>query len=183
MPRLVYLNLDAAYDGEELHFENGGFRKLKEINLKNLKWLKVVKIDQGALSHLEKLEIGPSLEMKEVPTDIINLRKLKHLDIWEMPREFVAAMQPDGGEHFWKIKNVARVRFWRKDDAGDYVEYKLSSSNAEPPKPALSGSNPKPPKLWDRRHPYTPYGYSAAFPSPLVGVYTDKSDVNNFADY
>ncbi|EXB54755.1 hypothetical protein L484_012855 [Morus notabilis] len=138
MPHLVYLNLDAAYGGEELHFEKCGFQKLKELNLKNLRRLKLVKIDVGALSLLEKLEIGPSHELKEVPNDFTNLGKLKYLDIWGMPTEFAAATKP-GGLNIQKIKHVAHVRYWRKQGDGNYVEDKLPLSH--PLRPNLGGGN------------------------------------------
>ncbi|GLT64762.1 hypothetical protein SLA2020_372330 [Shorea laevis] len=37
LPNLITLSLNHAYDGEQLHFEEGGFRKLKRLTLRELK--------------------------------------------------------------------------------------------------------------------------------------------------
>jgi disease resistance protein RPM1 len=61
LPNLITFSLNHAYDGEQLHFEEGGFRKLKKLTLKELKKLKMVEIDKGSMPGLEQLEIGPGL--------------------------------------------------------------------------------------------------------------------------
>jgi hypothetical protein len=40
LPNLINLSLNHAYDGEQLHFEEGGFRKLKRLMLRELKKIK-----------------------------------------------------------------------------------------------------------------------------------------------
>jgi disease resistance protein RPM1 len=59
LPNLVTLSLNHAYDGEQLHFKEGGFQKLKKLTLRELKKLKMVEIDRGSLLGLEQLDIGP----------------------------------------------------------------------------------------------------------------------------
>ena len=111
---LTYIYLYQAYDGEELHFVEGGFRRLKELRLRNMDGLKAVKIDGEAMPLLEDLEFGTFPLMKEMPTDVQRLTNLKSLVIFDMPREFVGGLQPDGGPDFFKIKNVPFVSFWYK---------------------------------------------------------------------
>ena len=72
------------YDGKQLHFEEGSFRKLKRLTFRELKTLKMVRIDKGPLPGLEQLEIGPCSHMKEVPIGIQYLKSLKILDFYEM---------------------------------------------------------------------------------------------------
>jgi disease resistance protein RPM1 len=57
-PNLINFNLHQGYDGEHLHFEEGGFPKLKKLTLRKLNRLKIVEIDKGSLPVLEQLEIG-----------------------------------------------------------------------------------------------------------------------------
>ncbi|GMN63455.1 hypothetical protein TIFTF001_032533 [Ficus carica] len=114
LPNLQRLFLFQAYDGEELHFKEGGFWKLKVLSLKKLAELKVLKIDRGALPCLEKLEIGAS-QLKEVPSGIRHLHNLKTLRFHHMPTEFLDGMKPDGGQDYWKVMHVSSVTFWTQD--------------------------------------------------------------------
>ncbi|PON51562.1 LRR domain containing protein, partial [Parasponia andersonii] len=114
LPNLTFIRLYQAYDGEELHFEEGGFRKLKEVRLGKLEGLKVVKIDRGALPFLEEFQIEACLLMQEIPSNIELLPNLKSLIIKDMPREFVAGLQPNGGLHYSKIRHVPSVSIMYK---------------------------------------------------------------------
>lgn len=66
-----------AYEGEELHFQEGSFQKLKQLTSEKLDGLKVLKMDKGALPVIEDLFIRPNPLMKEVPSHIKRLEKLK----------------------------------------------------------------------------------------------------------
>ena len=77
LPNLETLELgDQVYEGEQLHFEEGSFQKLKTLFLVGLGRLKVVKIDSGALPLLEQLEITDCLLLQEVPS-VQHLKNLK----------------------------------------------------------------------------------------------------------
>jgi disease resistance protein RPM1 len=129
LPNLVTLSLSHAYDGEQLHFEEGGFRKLKRLKLKELKELKMVEIDKGSLPGLEQLEIGHCSQMKELPSGIQHLESLKILNCYEMQGEFVLRMQPNGGEDYWKVKKVTTIRLWYRIEGERYQIYKLGDSH------------------------------------------------------
>ncbi|XP_059454970.1 disease resistance protein RPM1-like [Corylus avellana] len=109
LPNLITLSLNHAYDGEQLHFEKGSFQRLKRLTLRDMKKLKMVEMDRGSLPSLEQLEIGPCPLLKEVPSGIQHLESLKLIDFYEMQREFVLRMQPDGGEDYWKVHNVTTI--------------------------------------------------------------------------
>ncbi|XP_030511204.1 disease resistance protein RPM1 [Cannabis sativa] len=109
LPNLEFIRLHQAYDGEELHFEEGSFKRLKHLIVRKLEGLKVVKMDRGALPHLEQLDIGDCLLLEEIPSNIEHLPNLKSLIIRDMTREFVASLQPNGGSHYWKIEHVTSV--------------------------------------------------------------------------
>ena len=125
LPNLMDLWLYDGYDGEQLHFEGGGFKKLKCVGLRNLKGLNRLIIDEGSLPLLEELRIGPSPQLKEVPSSIHYLKSLKDLIFYEMPNEFVLSLQPDGGLDFGKVKDIPRVNFWYRTKGESYKGYNL----------------------------------------------------------
>jgi len=125
LPNLITLSFNQAYNGEQLHFEVGGFRKLKRLALRELKELKIVEIDRGSLPSLKQLEIGPCPQMKELPSGIQHLESLKILGFYEMRGEFVLRMQPEGGEDYWKVKKVSTIRLRYRIKGERYQTYKL----------------------------------------------------------
>ncbi|XP_075668902.1 disease resistance protein RPM1-like [Castanea sativa] len=122
---LMNLGFHDGYEGEQLHFEGGGFQKLKYLMLEKLGGLNRLKIDDGSLPLLEKLQIGHSPHLKEVPYGVHHLKGLKNLEYYEMPREFVLSMQPDEGPNFWKVKHVHSISFWYRIQGEKYKTYKL----------------------------------------------------------
>ena len=128
LPNLMSLRLYDGYRGEQLHIEGGGFQKLKDLMLRNLKGLNMLIIDEGALPFLEKLEIGPSPLLKEVPSGIHHLKSLKKLKFWEMQTEFILSLQPDEGPNFGKVKHIPFVTFWYRTHGEDYIWYTLGNS-------------------------------------------------------
>ena len=110
---------------EQLHFEGGGFQKLKSLRLGNFRTLKELIIDERAMPLLEKLVIGPSPLLKEVPSGIYHLKSLKTLDAVNLSKEVVLSMQPDEGHDFWKVKHVPSVIFRYRMQGLHYIVYKL----------------------------------------------------------
>ncbi|GMN54315.1 hypothetical protein TIFTF001_023452 [Ficus carica] len=113
LPNLVFLVLDQAYDGEELHFEEGRFSKLKELHLIKLEGFRVLKIDKGSLLRLEDFKIGECKQLKEVTTGIQSLGKLKDLTIYGMPVEFTAMIRG----YFQDLKNAPYVNVCHDTDS------------------------------------------------------------------
>ena len=65
----------------------------------------------------------------EVPSGIQHLKNLQTLDFLEICREFILSMQPDGGQDYWKVKNITTVRFKYRIKGEQYQMYKLSVSD------------------------------------------------------
>ncbi|RZB51213.1 disease resistance protein RPM1-like [Glycine soja] len=106
MSRLLFLNLSGnAYEGETLHFQCGGFQKLKRLHLGYFHQLKCILIDRGALCSVEEILLENLSQLKAVPSGIQHLEKLKDLHIYEMPTEFEAGI----------IQDVPHVRIWSRD--------------------------------------------------------------------
>ena len=93
LPNLLELVLSNAYGGECFCFTELGFQKLKVLRLYNMKGVKTLKIHEGALPVLERLEIQPSTQM-EVSSGIRLLKILTRIDFFGMPREYACSMRP-----------------------------------------------------------------------------------------
>ncbi|KEH32907.1 disease resistance protein RPM1 isoform X2 [Medicago truncatula] len=110
LPNLLKFGLwDNAYDGEILHFQIGGFLKLKRLNLRRLNRVNSILIDEGTLISLEYLNMDRIPQLKEVPSGIRSLDKLKDINFTEMPSEFVESIDPDKGKDYMIIKHVPLV--------------------------------------------------------------------------
>jgi len=134
LPNLLKLNLlENAYDGEFLHFQNGGFKKLKELFLCHMNRVNSILIEKGALLSLERLRMEKIPCLKKVPTGIQFLDKLKVFDLVDMQDEFVKSIDPDKGHDNWIIKNVPLVlnRHWIGPKYFDYQIHIINSSSKD----------------------------------------------------
>ncbi|KAF8393984.1 hypothetical protein HHK36_020186 [Tetracentron sinense] len=110
LPNLVKLSLHWAYDGDELCFKTGGFQKLKTIYLSKLERLKLVTVEEGAMHHLEVINIEECKMLEKLPLGIECLTNLKFFDFADMRNEFTMALSPNirlGGRWMrvnWKEK-------------------------------------------------------------------------------
>jgi disease resistance protein RPM1 len=90
-----------AYNGESLHFQDGGFQKLKELKLDSMNYLNFILIDKGALRVLKRLELWDIPQLETAPTGIQHLEKLQVLSFGNMSTEFDDSIAPlRGKEHF-----------------------------------------------------------------------------------
>ncbi|XP_061360733.1 disease resistance protein RPM1-like [Gastrolobium bilobum] len=126
LPNLLRLNMwDDAYDGESLHFQKGGFPKLKELDLSRLNRLSSISIDKGALLSLEHFRFNNNPQLKVVPHDLKHLEKLQFLGFADMPNELVESIDPDkGGQSYWIIKHIPFVQI-RKIVGAGFRDYEL----------------------------------------------------------
>ncbi|XP_058788072.1 disease resistance protein RPM1-like [Vicia villosa] len=82
LQHLLILSLKGnAYIGVCLHFEDGGFQKLKELYVENLNNLRDIIINKGALPSLKKLQLRTLPELENLPKGILHLEKLEVLNI------------------------------------------------------------------------------------------------------
>ncbi|KAM6587648.1 hypothetical protein CsatA_010253 [Cannabis sativa] len=98
-----------VYDGDNLHFKEGGFPKLKLLGLDKLDRLQSVTMDNGVMPKLEKLVIQRCKLLKNVPTGIEHLSNLKAIEFFDVPDELVMKLRPDVGIDYEKIAHVPAV--------------------------------------------------------------------------
>ncbi|BAT88549.1 hypothetical protein VIGAN_05207700 [Vigna angularis var. angularis] len=87
MPSLLVLSLSHAYEGQTLHFQPGGFKTLRKLNLEHLWNLNSILIEETALQALEYFELTCLDDLRTVPDGIQHLRKLVRVSY--MPTQFV----------------------------------------------------------------------------------------------
>lgn len=110
LPNLLYLSiLFCAYEGEHLHFQDEGFKSLKQLVLRRLYNLKSIKIGKGALSSLEKFKLVNIQQLMEVPSGVYNLPRLKVCHIINMTDEFEQSIDRVRGKHQWIVEKVPFV--------------------------------------------------------------------------
>ncbi|XP_017982361.1 PREDICTED: disease resistance protein RPM1 [Theobroma cacao] len=111
LPNLLDLWLYGGYDGDQLHFKEGHFEKLKVLGLRCLNGLTTLEIEKGALPSFQGLAIGGSPQLKEVPCGISCMDNLKSLEFWDMPIEFKERTLPTKGQDHWKVNHIPNVFF------------------------------------------------------------------------
>ncbi|KAL1315803.1 disease resistance protein RPM1-like [Arachis duranensis] len=121
LPNLSHLELLQAYTGDTLHFQCGKFKKLKILGLDRFVELKQVILGKDAMPCLEKLIIQRCQLLKNVPSGVELLTKLKVLELFDMPDELMKTICPQGpGKDYWKVAHIPEVfsTYWR-DGAWD----------------------------------------------------------------
>lgn len=98
LPMLLDLRIAEAFSCEELHFD-GGFSKLEMLMSLFMNPFKFMRIHKGALPLLKDLYIQSSLQLRQVPSGIYNLKNLKHLEFVDMPTHFIDEIQVQETEH------------------------------------------------------------------------------------
>ncbi|KAI5409152.1 hypothetical protein KIW84_054817, partial [Lathyrus oleraceus] len=95
LQHLLILSLTRnAFEGLCLHFEDGGFEKLKELYVENLSELRVIIIEKGALPSLKKLQLLSLFNLKNLPKGILHLEKLEVLNIYTEDLSWITEHMP-----------------------------------------------------------------------------------------
>ncbi|KAJ1384188.1 Virus X resistance protein-like, coiled-coil domain [Sesbania bispinosa] len=120
LPNLSYLSiLYHAFEGECLHFPDGGFRKLKQLVLRRLYNLHSILISGGSLCSLEKFKLVSIPELKEVPSGVYDLPKLQVSHVINMSDEFEESIVRGRGQLQWIIEKVPFTRIAEIDLGND----------------------------------------------------------------
>jgi disease resistance protein RPM1 len=113
MPTLLSLNISPCGFEDRiqslLHFQDGWFKNLKELNAQCFDSLNCILIDKGALGSLKKLQLHKLPQIKTLPIGIEHLEKLEYLILVAMSTEFKENLTPDEGKEHWIFKQVPHV--------------------------------------------------------------------------
>ncbi|XP_028786028.1 disease resistance protein RPM1 [Neltuma alba] len=148
LPNLAHLELLQVCDGHILCFKSGKFKKLKVLGLDKFDELRQVNVEEGAMPCLEKLIIQRCRLLKNVPSGIQYLTKLKILEFFDMPDELIMTLYPDGrGEDHWKIAHIPEVYFtyWRD---GGWDVYTLEGFKESSPRSGIVMRSHEHRNLW-----------------------------------
>ncbi|KEH33965.1 LRR and NB-ARC domain disease resistance protein [Medicago truncatula] len=85
---LQNLTVLSKYEGLQLHFQDGGFQKLKELEVSDCIELREIIIDKGSIPSLKALSLIDLHNLKNIPTGIQHLEKLEELWIAGVDDEF-----------------------------------------------------------------------------------------------
>ncbi|CDP21445.1 unnamed protein product [Coffea canephora] len=111
LPNLADLTLYRAYEGETLCFKAGGFRKLRQLGLVQLKRLKWVRVEEESMSSLQEFVIIGCKLMESLPLGLQNLTKLKGLGLADMSDELIHKTQnlDKQSEDYQTISHIPQV--------------------------------------------------------------------------
>jgi disease resistance protein RPM1 len=110
LPNLVHLELVQVYNGELLCFQAKGFQRLKFLGLNKLERVRMITVEQGAMPCLEKLIVQSCKSLRRVPSGIEHLSTLKVLEFFDMPKELVMTLHPNGEDgDYLKVAHVPDV--------------------------------------------------------------------------
>ncbi|XP_059639125.1 disease resistance protein RPM1-like [Cornus florida] len=106
LPNLVHIELHRAYQGTQLCFRGGGFRNLNTLKLSELNKLERVEVEPGAVAELENLFIIDCGAVKDVPSGIEGLRKLKLFEFCGVSHKVANSLDKENGEDYDKISHI-----------------------------------------------------------------------------
>ncbi|KAK2441015.1 disease resistance protein RPM1 [Trifolium repens] len=116
MPTLLSLSISPCGFEDRmqslLHFRDGWFKNLKELNVERFDSLKSILIDKGALGSLKKLRLYKLLQIKTLPIGIEHLEKLESLILEHMSSELKQSLIPNVGKEHWLFKQVPFVKIY-----------------------------------------------------------------------
>ncbi|KAK2993706.1 hypothetical protein RJ640_027058 [Escallonia rubra] len=106
LPDLEEIVLFRAYEGESLTFKAGGFQRLKEFGLVQLKGLRSVTVEDGAMRHLKQIHFQGCELVDELPSGLRHLTNLQLLRLIDMPDKLTTPLQGQGNSNIAHIPNV-----------------------------------------------------------------------------
>nr|GMC80623.1 disease resistance protein RPM1-like [Ipomoea batatas] len=112
LPMLVRLSLSTkSYEGEGLCFKAKKFSKLKHLSIYELDALKWIRMEEGALHHLEEFQLGECKLVEQMPMGIQHLSDLKVITIFDLADKFNANLDSESkrSEIYAKISHIPEI--------------------------------------------------------------------------
>ncbi|XP_027180879.1 disease resistance protein RPM1-like [Coffea eugenioides] len=122
LPNLVSINFCGSYQGEGLCFKAGGFLMLKGIHLKRMEGLRWMRVEEGALPHLQTLFLQQLPLLEELPLGIQHLSQLQLLCLYEMSSEMIEKVenQKEDSEDYTRIAHIPEIVIGSYTDDGEW---------------------------------------------------------------
>ncbi|KAL7188095.1 hypothetical protein ACSBR1_038032 [Camellia fascicularis] len=91
------------------------------LGLKGLRW---VRVDEGAMPHLENLVIRNSELIEEVPLGIEHLTHLQTFELSDMSEKLISKLNREVQDgDYWKIVHIPQVRIWYSEPDQSEVKF------------------------------------------------------------
>ncbi|KAL1075108.1 hypothetical protein V6Z11_D11G336500 [Gossypium hirsutum] len=111
LPYLSMLELhEEAFIGKEMFCSGQAFAKLESLCLKELNFLEELRVSEGAMPCLRRLEIENCRQLKKLPDGLRFIATLQELKIESMPKTFKDKVE-EGGEDFCKVQHAPSIIF------------------------------------------------------------------------
>ncbi|TYI58189.1 hypothetical protein E1A91_D11G337300v1 [Gossypium mustelinum] len=111
LPYLSMLELhEEAFIGKEMFCCGQAFAKLESLCLKELNFLEELRVSEGAMPCLRRLEIENCRQLKKLPDGLRFIATLQELKIESMPKTFKDKVE-EGGEDFCKVQHAPSIIF------------------------------------------------------------------------
>ncbi|KAH0944099.1 hypothetical protein HID58_003736 [Brassica napus] len=121
LPKLVWLSFYNAYMGTRLCFAEG-FENLKMLDIVQMKHLKEVVIEDGAMVGIQKLYIRACRVLESVPRGIKNLVNLQELHLSHVSDQLVERIRGEEGVDRSRVKHIPAIKHhFRTEDGSFYV--------------------------------------------------------------
>ncbi|XP_027084517.1 disease resistance protein RPM1-like [Coffea arabica] len=128
LPNLGEINFCGSYQGEGLCFKAGGFLNLKRMHLKRMEGLRWMRVEEGALPHLQKLFLEQLPLLEELPLGIQHLIQLQRLVLYELSsqlREKLLEIQQEESEDYTRIAHIPEILIGYYTDDWKWREHQL----------------------------------------------------------
>ncbi|CAO2188248.1 unnamed protein product [Urochloa humidicola] len=108
---VIELALIQAYDGKTLNFSEG-FTKLQILEIDHLNNLEHMSFGE-AMPNIQKMNIRSCGKLNNIPDGIENLKHLKEIQLFAMPKAMVSSLK-EGGTDKHKVKHIPVIRVYNE---------------------------------------------------------------------
>ncbi|XP_031127301.1 disease resistance protein RPM1-like [Ipomoea triloba] len=111
LPMLARLDLVKSYEGEGLCFNAEKFSKLKCLYISDFEALKWIRMEEGALCHLEEFFLGKCKLLQKVPLGIEHLSNLKTIHIHKLAAKLMITLETNGENcgNYAKLSHIPQI--------------------------------------------------------------------------
>ncbi|XWS15421.1 hypothetical protein CRYUN_Cryun35bG0096600 [Craigia yunnanensis] len=121
LPKLAWLSLFSAYEGEQLRFFEG-FQKLQVLEIINSPLLTKIIIEKGVMPGLQKLYLRVCTGLKTLPCGIDFLSHLQELHLIIVSPELVESIRARTSMERAKVQHIPMIKHYFRTEFGSLYE-------------------------------------------------------------